>query len=99
MFSLIERFPDAEFGSPGPLVQELAAIPGYIPLLLDTVRRQPTHHTACMVNRLLNTELPSDQRESWQSELRTAFVHSSCFRTDSPICTRFLKLLNWEGYS
>lgn len=33
MFSLLERFPDAEFGSPGPLVQELEA-----------VRRQPTHH-------------------------------------------------------
>lgn len=28
MFSLLERFPDAEFGSPGPLVQELEAIPG-----------------------------------------------------------------------
>jgi len=26
MFSLLERFPDAEFGSPGPLVHELARI-------------------------------------------------------------------------
>jgi hypothetical protein len=75
MLSLLERFPDAEFGSPGPLVQELEAIPGYIPLLLSSVRRQPTYHTVWMVNRLLNTELPSAQRELWLSELRTGFLH------------------------
>jgi hypothetical protein len=75
MFSLLERFPDAELGSPGPLVQALEGIPGYLPLLRDSIRRQPTHYTAWMVNRLLNTSLPSDQRESWLSELRTAFVH------------------------
>ena len=75
MFSLLERFPDAELGSPGPLVQELEAIPGYLPLLRDSVRRQPTHYTVWMINRLLNTSLPSDQRESWLSELRTALVH------------------------
>ena len=75
MFSLLERFPDAEFGSPGPLVQELEAIPGYLPLLRDFVRRQPTYHTVWMVNRLLNTKLPSDQRESWLSELRAALEH------------------------
>jgi hypothetical protein len=75
MFSLLERFPDAEFGSPGPLVQELEAIPGYVPLLHDSVRRQPTYHTVWMVNRLLNTELPSDQRETWLSELRAALEH------------------------
>ena len=49
MFGLLERFPDAEFGSPGPLVQELEAIPGYLPLLRDSVRRQPTYHTVWMV--------------------------------------------------
>jgi hypothetical protein len=29
MLSLIERSPDCEFGAPGPLVHEIAAIPGY----------------------------------------------------------------------
>jgi hypothetical protein len=75
MFSLLERFPDAESGSPGPLVHELEAIPGYLPLLRGSVRRQPTYHTVWMVNRLLNTELPSDQRESWLSEVRAALEH------------------------
>src|SRR5262245_5121478 len=61
--SLLVRFPDAELGSPGPLVQALEGIPGYLPLLRDSIRRQPTHYTAWMVNRLLNTTLPTDQRE------------------------------------
>jgi hypothetical protein len=40
--ALLERFPDAEFGSPGRLVQELPAIPGYLPccvILFATSRR------------------------------------------------------------
>jgi hypothetical protein len=75
MFGLLERFPDAEFGSPGPLVHELEAIPGYLPLLRDSVRRQPTYHTVWMINRLLNTKLPSEQRASWLLELRAAPEH------------------------
>jgi hypothetical protein len=75
IFSLLERFPDGEFGSPGPLVHELEAIPGYLPLLRDSLRRQPAHLTVWMVNRLLNTKLPNDQRETWLSELRAAYEH------------------------
>jgi hypothetical protein len=75
MFGLLERFPDAEFGSPGPLVHELEAIPGYLPLLRDSVRRQPTYHTVWMINRLLNSKLPSEQRASWLLELSAALEH------------------------
>jgi hypothetical protein len=75
VFSLLERFPDAEFDSPGPLVHELEAIPGYLPLLRDSVHRQPTHLTVWMINRLLNTNLPNDQRGAWLSELRAALEH------------------------
>ena len=75
MFFLLERFPDAEFGSPGPLVHELEAISGYLPLLCDSVRRQPTYRTVWMINRVLGTDLPSDQRAAWQSELRAALEH------------------------
>ena len=75
MFSLLERFPDAEFGSPGPLVHELEAIPGYLPLLRESLRRRPTPHSVDMINRLLNSDLPAGQRASWLSELRAAFAH------------------------
>jgi len=75
MFFLRERFPDAEFGSPGPLVHELEAISGYLPLLCDSVRRQPTYLTVWMISRVLNSDLRSDQREAWLSELRAALEH------------------------
>jgi hypothetical protein len=75
IFSLLERFPDAEFGSPGPLVHELEAIPDYEPLLRDSLRRQPTYHAVWMINRILNSRLPDDQRETWLSALQTAREH------------------------
>jgi len=81
MFSLLERFPDADLGSPGPIVHELEAISDagghdpYVPLLRDSVRRQPTRYTVWMINRILNTELPAEQRESWLSELRAVPAH------------------------
>jgi len=75
IFSLLERFPDGQFGSPGPLVHELEAIPDYLPLLRDSLRRQPTHLTVLMVDRLLHTKLSNDHREAWLSELRAAFEH------------------------
>jgi hypothetical protein len=75
IFALLERFPDAEFGSPGPLVHELEAIPGYEPLLRESLSRQPTYHTVWMASRILNTRLPEDQREAWLSALRAAGEH------------------------
>src|SRR5262245_1529631 len=75
MYSLLERFPDADLGSPGPLVHELEAMPGYRPLLRESLRRQPSHLTAWMASRCLNTELPSNERELWLSELRAVLAH------------------------
>lgn len=94
MFSLLERFPDAEFGSPGPLVHELEAIPCYLPLLRDSLRRQPTHLTVWMANRLLNTELPNDQRESWLSELRAALHHPLASEQTRSFAEEFLNHQN-----
>jgi len=38
MFRLMERMPDAELGSPGPLVHTLEAILGYETYLVDSLR-------------------------------------------------------------
>jgi hypothetical protein len=91
IFALLERFPDAEFGSPGPLVHELEAIPGYEPLLRESLSRQPTYHTAWMVNRILNTRLPDDQREAWLSELRAAGEHPLARQTTRNFVESFLE--------
>jgi len=90
MFSLFERFPDADFGSPGPLVHELEAIPNYLPLLRTSLGRVPTGHTVWMMNRVLNTKLPDDHRELWLSELRAVLVHPHASEQTRKVAEMFL---------
>jgi hypothetical protein len=82
LFGLVERFPDRESGSSGPLdhhvgalLRWLEAIPSHLPLLRESLHRWPVQHTVWMVIRQLNTTLPRDQTESWLSELRAAAEH------------------------
>jgi hypothetical protein len=75
ILGLIERHPGAELGSPGPLVHELEAIPGYEPFLRDSVLRQPVDLSVWMVNRILNSEISPEARLGWLEVLRTVLIH------------------------
>lgn len=75
IFAFIERYPEAELGSPGPLVHELESIPGYQPFLRESVLRQPADLSTWMVNRILNSELPQDIRASWLTVLSEVTKH------------------------
>lgn len=76
MFALMERWPDAELGSPGPLVQELEAIAGYEPLLAESVLRQPTDLTVWMLNRILNALPEGSDHALWLARLQAASTHA-----------------------
>jgi hypothetical protein len=69
LLDLLERHSQADFGTPGPLVQALEAQPGYAHLLAASLERQPTELTAWMANRLLNSKLPRDERSDWLKRL------------------------------
>ena len=57
VIKLMERFPDVDFGSPGPLVHWLESYPGeYETILYDSIKRSPTSLTIWMLNRMINTE-------------------------------------------
>jgi hypothetical protein len=75
MLHLLERFPAADFGSPGPLVHELEDIVGYRASLRESLHRQPTKLTVWMINRILNSRLVPAERALWLSELRQALEH------------------------
>lgn len=75
ILGLVERYPEAELGSPGPLVHELEAIPGYESFLRDSVVRQPAYLSIWMVNRILNSELSADERSGWLQVLRSVLTH------------------------
>jgi hypothetical protein len=76
MFQLMERFPEADLGCPGPLVHEMESLVGhYEEFLVASLRRQPTDLTVWMANRILNSRLSVTQRSQWLNELRRVLEH------------------------
>src|ERR1700689_436762 len=57
IFAFFERFPDADLGTPGPLVHLIEQHIGkYEALLVGSVRRAPSTTTIWMINRILNAK-------------------------------------------
>ena len=83
MFGVMERMPDVDLGSPGPLVHTLEAIPDYEPQLAASVRKQPSLLSVWMVNRILNSAIPEERREFWMMLLQ-----DSAERADAPKAVR-----------
>jgi hypothetical protein len=75
MFGLMERLPEADLGSPGPLVHTIERWRGYEHELVNSVRRCPSTLSLWMINRILNTALPDDARRSYIALLNEAATH------------------------
>ncbi|MDP3501466.1 MAG: folylpolyglutamate synthase/dihydrofolate synthase family protein [Myxococcales bacterium] len=69
VFALLERFPDAEFGTPGALIHEVERHGGFEDELQASVSRQPTFLTVSMVNRLMNLTDEPARLARWASVL------------------------------
>ena len=69
MLGLIERYPDADMGSPGPLVHEIESIPGYERYLEESLARAPAPLTCWMANRILNAQ-QGVGRQRWLKALQ-----------------------------
>jgi len=90
LFALLERHPQADFGTPGPLVHALESLPGYPALLADSLERQPTELTAWMANRLLNSKLVRDDRADWLRRLTVVTSHAKAAAGVRDSAIRFL---------
>ncbi|MFL6681149.1 MAG: hypothetical protein ACJ8IK_22610 [Burkholderiaceae bacterium] len=75
LLALMERHPQVDFGTPGPLVAALECQPGYADQLAASLERQPTELGAWMANRLLNSKLPRDERGAWLRRLTAVSSH------------------------
>ncbi len=91
MLGLLERFPDAELGNPGPIVHELEAIAGYESQLLESLHRQPTFLTVWMVNRILNSDLTEHEKAIWLAELKAAGQHPKSSESTKECAEEFLE--------
>ena len=90
LLSLLERHPQTDFGTPGPLAQALEAQTGYRTLLAASLERQPTELTAWMGNRLLNSKLPRDDRAEWLRRLTAVASHPKAAASVRESAIRFL---------
>ncbi len=90
LFELLERFPDADFGMPGPLAHALEAQHGFRPLLAESMARQPTELGTWLANRLLNTRLPRDERAIWLGRLTAVASHPRASQAVKESAIRFL---------
>jgi hypothetical protein len=73
VFTFMERCPEVDIGSPGPLVHFVEHFyPVYLELLVASIERQPTLHTVWMVNRILNSMPSVEQKERLITILRRA---------------------------
>jgi len=90
LLALLERYPTADFGTPGPLVHALEAQPGYAELLAASLERQPTELTAWMANRLLNSKLPREERALWLKRLTVVTSHPKAAVSVRDSSIRFL---------
>jgi hypothetical protein len=75
LLALLERHPQADFGTPAPLVRAMESQAGYPELLAASLERQPTELTAWMANRLLNSKLPREERSAWLKRLTVVTSH------------------------
>lgn len=90
LLALLERHPQADFGTPGPLVHALESQPGYPALLAQSLERQPTELSAWMANRLLNSKLPKDERVVWLKRLTAVTSHPKAAAGVRDSAIRFL---------
>jgi len=90
LLALLERHPQADFGTPGPLVHVLESQPGYPALLARSLERQPTELSAWMANRLLNSKLPKDERVVWLKRLTAVTSHPKAAAGVRDSAIRFL---------
>jgi hypothetical protein len=76
MFQLMERMPEVDLGSPGPLVHTLEQMRGhYESELVESLKRKPTPLSVWMVNRILNVTRSPEQRQFYLNLLRLAADH------------------------
>jgi hypothetical protein len=76
IFYIFETYPDADFGTPGPLVHLLEKHPGaYENELEDSLQRRPSPHPVWMLNRILNLHLTPERRRHLLNLLQSVIAN------------------------
>lgn len=71
LFGILERFPEEELGSPGPLVHAIEKCFGYEEILFESLERQPSTLSVWMVYRLMKY----DANPLYREKLKKVLIH------------------------
>jgi len=93
ILSFIERHPDIDFGSPGPLVHFVERFygNGYDRKLLDSIKRRPTPLTTWMLNRVVNGTKAPAARSALIDAMRAITVHPLADDSTRQAANRFVE--------
>jgi len=93
ILSFIERHPDIDFGSPGPLVHFVERFygHGYDRKLLDSIERRPTPLTTWMLNRVVNGTKAPAARSALIDAMRAITVHPLADDSTRQAANRFVE--------
>jgi hypothetical protein len=91
---LMERNPNVDFGTPGPLVHfaERFYKNGYEEKLVDSLKRCPTKHTVWMLNRIINGS-QGDKKKYFINVLRDVIVFPNLNNEVISLANHFKSLL------
>jgi len=93
MFAVMERHPEADLGSPGPLVHSIERVPvaEFEPFLRSSVERQPGLLNVWMINRILNSQLSAQHQQELLALLKRVTSHPRASETTRQSAEGFLK--------
>jgi hypothetical protein len=93
VFAYLERYHDADLGTPGSLVHFLeSAYPSYTDELLASIARRPTDLTLWMANRILNGKPTPELKAGLIRALREAGARSDVSEVVRNSAVHFLSL-------
>jgi hypothetical protein len=78
LFGLIEKYPEFDFGAPGPIAHFIEKFyrRGYEELLIDSLQRKPNAYSIFLLHRVINGEEGS-KREEYIELLRSLAKNTS----------------------
>ncbi|MGC3990345.1 MAG: hypothetical protein QM796_11825 [Chthoniobacteraceae bacterium] len=92
LFLVMERMPDTEMGTPGPLVHTLEKMRGYYePELIESIKRQPSNLSVWMVNRIMNGTNDVKQLQAYLAVLQIAANHLNAPESVRSVAEHFIE--------
>jgi hypothetical protein len=95
----MEEHPEIDYGAPGPLVhliegfwnKDARSADCYDRLVVASIERKPTAHTAWLLNRIINVEKDPDRREQFHKVMANAVANPNADRFAREEADNFLK--------